>query len=177
MTPGECSNKAVFPRRSNKVERRRVIISKKLKWHVKIYIIISKNIRYLLWNRGVWRFFHGAYLTIEVQGIRCTHHLNHSCPLTDVNPQFTAPGCRYYFKINSWWPIVTSSTHGPAARLLWRHNEPLFPRYLWTHDVEVDASYRDCLRSPELCGTWLHNFAYRGTCTIIFGLPCFNTGH
>ena len=31
-----------------------------------------------------------------------------SCPFTDVNPHFTAPGCRYYFKINSWWPIVTS---------------------------------------------------------------------
>ena len=98
-----------------------------------IYIIISKNIRYLLSNRGVWRFFHDTYLTIEVQGIRCTHHLNHSCPLTDVNPHFTSPGCRYYFKINSWWPIVTSSTHGPAARLKWRHNEPLFPR------VSMDA--------------------------------------
>ena len=32
-----------------------------------IYIIISKNIRYLLWNRGAWRFFHDTYLTIEVQ--------------------------------------------------------------------------------------------------------------
>ena len=66
----------------------------------------SKNIRYLLWNRGVWRFFHDTYLTIEVQGIRCTNHLHDSCPLTDVNPYFTAPGCRYYFKINRWWPIV-----------------------------------------------------------------------
>ena len=98
-----------------------------------IYIIISKNIRYLLWNRGVWRFFHDTYHTIEVQGIRCTHHLNHFCLLTDVNPHFTSPGCRYYFKINSWWPIVTSSTHGPAARLKWRHNGPLFPR------VSMDA--------------------------------------
>ena len=73
-----------------------------------IYIIISKNIRYLLWNRGAWRFFHDTYLTIEVQGIRCTNHLHDPCPFTDVNPHFTAPGCRYYFKINSWWPIVTS---------------------------------------------------------------------
>ena len=46
--------------------------------------------------------------TIEVQGIRCTNHLHDSCPFTDVNPHFTAPGGRYYFKINSWWPIVTS---------------------------------------------------------------------
>ena len=80
-----------------------------------IYIIITKNIRYLLWNRGVWRFFHDTYLTIEVQGIRCTNHLHDSCPFTDVNPHFTAPGCLYYFKINSSWPIVTSSTHGPDA--------------------------------------------------------------
>ena len=63
-----------------------------------IYIIISKNIRYLLWNRGAWRFFHDTYLTIEVQGIRCTNHLHDSCPFTDVNPHFTAPGCRYYLR-------------------------------------------------------------------------------
>ena len=86
-----------------------------LKLESGIYIIISKNIRYLLWNRGARRFFHDTYLTIEVQGIRCTNHLHDSCPLTDVYPHFTAPGCRYYFKINSSWPIVTSSTHGPAA--------------------------------------------------------------
>ena len=76
--------------------------------NARIYIMISKNIRNLLWNRGAWRFFHDTYLTIEVQRIRCTNHLHDSCPFTDVNPHFTAPGCRYYFKINSWWPIVTS---------------------------------------------------------------------
>ena len=76
--------------------------------YIYIYIIISKNIRYLLWNRGARRFVHDTYLTIEVHGIRCTNHLHDSCPLTDVNPHFTAPGCRYYFKINSWWPIMTS---------------------------------------------------------------------
>ena len=32
---------------------------------------------------------------------------------------------------------MTSSTHGPAARLKWRHNEPLFPR------VSMDAWCRD----------------------------------
>ena len=72
-----------------------------LKFVERIYIIIAKNIRYLLWNRGAWRFFNDTYLTIEVQGIRCTNHLHDSCPLTGVNPHFTAPGCRYYFKINS----------------------------------------------------------------------------
>ena len=77
-------------------------LSLSILWLVKI------SPRYLLWNRGAWRFFHDTYLTIEVQGIRCTNHLHDSCPFTNVNPHFTAPGCRYYFKINSWWPIVTS---------------------------------------------------------------------
>ena len=54
----------------------------------RIYIIISKNIRYLLWNRGAWRFFHDTYLTIEDQGIRCTDHLHDSCPFTDVNQHY-----------------------------------------------------------------------------------------
>ena len=140
--------------------------------------------------------------TIEVQGIRCTNHLYDFCPLTDVNPHFTAPGCRYYFKINSWWPIVTSSTHGPAASYCDVTMAHCSHGYLWTHDVEVGASWRDCdnLRRSELFGTWLHHFAYRGrmihygtlgdqtiytrfgliclfTLLIIFGLPCFNTGH
>ena len=105
-----------------------------------IYIIIAKNIRYLLWNRGAWRFFHDKYLTIEVQGIRCTNHLHDSYPLTDVNPHFTAPGCRYYFKINSWWPIVTPSTHRPAASYCDVTMIHCSHGYLWTHDVEVDAS-------------------------------------
>ena len=108
--------------------------------NVIIYIIISQNIRYLLWNRGARRFFHDTYLTIKVQGIRCTNHLHDSCPLTDVNPHFTVPGCRYYFKINSWWPIVTSSTHGPAASYCDVTMIHCSHGYLWTHDVEVDAS-------------------------------------
>ena len=104
------------------------------------------------------------YLTIEVQGIRCTNHLHDSCLLNDVNPHFTAPGCRYYFKINSWWPIVTSSTHGPAAKYCDSIMAHCSHGYLWKHDVEVGASWRYCdnLRSPELFGTWLHHFAYHG---------------
>ena len=106
--------------------------------------MISKNIRYLLWNRGVWRFFHDTYLTIEVQGIRCTNHLHDFCPLTDVNPHFTAPGCRYYFKINTWWSIVTSSTHGPAASYCDVTMAHCSHGYLSTHGVEVGASWRNC---------------------------------
>ena len=36
-------------------------------------------------------------------------HQSSSCDsrrLIDVNPLFTAPGCRYYFKINSYWFIA-----------------------------------------------------------------------
>ena len=77
-------------------ERRALAMELRLPCIKPIYIIISKNIRYLLWNRGAWRFFHDTYLTIEVQGIRCTNHLHDSCPYTDVNPHFTAPGCRYF---------------------------------------------------------------------------------
>ena len=109
-----------------------------------IYIIITKNICYLLWNRGAWRFFLDTYLKIEVQRIRCTNHLHDSCPLTDVNPHFTAPGCQYYSKINSWWPIVTSLTHGPAASYCDVTMAHCSHGYLWTRDVEVDASWRDC---------------------------------
>ena len=115
-------------------------------WHIsqccrhcsRNYIIISKNIRYLLWNRGALRFFHDTYLAIEVRGIRCTNHLHDSCPLTDINSHFTAPGCRYYFEINSWWPIVTSSTHGPAASYCDITMIHCSHGYLWTHDVEVE---------------------------------------
>ena len=59
--------------------------------------------------------------------------------------------------------------------------------YLWTHDIEVGASWRDC-DNPELFGTWLHHFAYRdrmihygilGDQTIYtrFGLICLFTYH
>ena len=94
-----------------------------------IYIIITKNICYLLWNRGAW------YLTIKVRGIRCTNHLHDSYPLTDVNPHSTAPGCLYHLKINSWWPIVTSSTHGPAANCCDVTMDHCSHGYLWTHEV------------------------------------------
>ena len=133
-------------------------------WNQWIYIIIAKNIRYLLWNQVTWRFFHDTYLTIEVEGIRCTNHLHDSCPLTDINPHLTAPGCRYYFKINSWWPVVTSWTYGPDASYCDVTMAHYSHGYLWTHDVEVGASKRDCdnLRSHELFGTWWSHFAYRG---------------
>ena len=48
--------------------------------------------------------------------------------------------CRYHFKINSWWPIVTSSTHGPDASYCDVTMAHCSHGYLWTHDVEVGAS-------------------------------------
>ena len=97
--------------------------------------------------------------------------------------------------------IICIYKHGPAATdsycdVTMAHCSH---GYLWTHDIEVGASWRDC-DNPELFGTWLHHFAYRGrmihygtlgdqtiytrfgliclfTLLIIFGLPCFNTGH
>ena len=54
------------------------------------------------------------------------------------------PCCRYYFKINSWWLIMTSLTHGPAANYCDVTMAHCSHGYLWTHDVEVGASWRDC---------------------------------
>ena len=158
-------------------------------WWCHIYIIISKNIRYLLWNRGARRFVYDTYLAIEVQGIRCTNHLHDSCPLTDVNPHFTATGCRYNFKINSWWLIVTSSTHGSAGSYCDVTMIHCSHGYLWTHDVKVDASWRDCDHTVRTMAwqRWMESWNYPNdkfisytslfTFLFIFRPPCFNTGH
>ena len=53
-----------------------------------IYIIITKNIRYLLWNRGLWRSLKNTYLIFLTPCIRRTNHLCDPCDLTDVNPHF-----------------------------------------------------------------------------------------
>ena len=53
-----------------------------------IYIIITKNIRYLLWNWGFWCSLNSTYPTFLTLCIRCTNHLYDSCDLTDVNPHF-----------------------------------------------------------------------------------------
>ena len=107
-----------------------------------IYIIISRNIRYLLWNRGAWRFYHDTYLTIEVQGIRCTYHLHDSCPLTDVNPHFTAPGCDSISKLT-------------ADGLLWRHRHMGQPLAIVTSQwsiVPTGIYGRMMLRSTRVKG-------------------------
>ena len=121
-----------------------------------ILYIIVKNIRYLLPNRGAWHFFNNTYLTNKVQEIRCTNQLRDSCRLTDVNPHFTAPWCRYHFKIISWCPIVASSEHERAANYRDVTMTDCSHGFLWTHDVEI-SELRDCLQSRELFGRWRHN--------------------
>ena len=110
-----------------------------------IYIIIAQNIRYLLWNRGVWRFFHDTYLTIEFQGIRCTHHLHDSCPLTDVNPLSPLPGADVISKLT-------------ADGLLWRNihmGQPAIVTSQWS--IVPTGIYGRMLRSTRVKGiasTW-----------------------
>ena len=225
--------------------------------HLSIYIIISQNIRYLLWNRGFCRSLNNTYPIFLTPCIRCTNHLCDSCDLTDVNPHLSRH-CSERFKMLIYCDVIDTRAD---RQQVWRHNDLLFRRgcygrflsttlwwtvhvfgtelirslaiwlaesrdyhlyiykhgpaatdsycdvtmahcshgYLWTHDIEVGASWRDC-DNPQLFGTWLHHFAYRGRMIhygtlgdqtiytrfgliclfillIIFGLPCFNTGH
>ena len=84
-----------------------------------IYIIISKNIRYLLWNRGLWRSLNNTYPIFLTPCIRYTNHLCDSCDLTDVNPHF----------IPSLLLKIQNDIDTRAGRQqLWRHNDGLFPR-------------------------------------------------
>ena len=73
------------------------------------------NICNLLWNQCACRFFHNTHQTFLAPCTQCTDHLCNSCHFTDVNPHFSAPGCWYYFKINSDPPNVMSSIHEPCA--------------------------------------------------------------
>ena len=93
--------------------------------NVDISYIIVKNIRYLRWNGGAWRFLHNTNHTIQGLGIQCINHLCDSCHLTDVNPHFTAPGWRYYFKINSCWPCEIWFWKGPWKVLSFDSSEPV----------------------------------------------------
>ena len=71
----------------------------------RIYIIITKNICYLLWNQGLWRSLNNTYPIFLTPCIRCTNHLCDSCDLTDVNPHFIP------------WLLRMI----PNVDLLWRH--------------------------------------------------------
>ena len=93
-----------------------IIIHNKLNWieHIKcisrkiakgtgIYIIITKNICYLLWNRGFCRSLNNTYPIFLTPCIRCTNHLCDSCDLTDVNPHFIPSLLRKIQNVDLLW--------------------------------------------------------------------------
>ena len=97
-------------------------------WLFHIYIIITKNIRYLLWNGGFWRSLNNTYPLFLTPCIRCTNHLCDSCDLTDVNPHFIPSLLRMIPNIDLLWrhryksrppAIVTSQWPIVPAWLLW----------------------------------------------------------
>ena len=68
-----------------------------------IYIIISQNIRYLLWNRGFCRSLNNTHPIFLTPCIRCTNHLCDSCDLTDVNPLFIPSLLRKIQNVDLLW--------------------------------------------------------------------------
>ena len=99
-------------------------------WYIydDIYIIISKNIRYLLWNRGAWRSLNNTHLTFLDPCIRCTNNLCDSCDITDVNPHFIPSLLRKIQNVDLLWrhryrsrppAIVTSQWPIVPVWLLW----------------------------------------------------------
>ena len=99
-----------------------------LSFVINIYIIISKNIRYLLWNQGLWRSLNITYPIFLIPCIRCTNYLCDSCDLTDVNRHFIPSLLRmvqnvdllWRHRYKSWTPaIVTSQWPIVPAWLLW----------------------------------------------------------
>ena len=73
------------------------------RWGSVIYIIITKNIRYLLWNRGFWCSLNNTYPLFLTLCIRCTNHLCDSCDLTDVNPHFIPSLLRMIQNVDLLW--------------------------------------------------------------------------
>ena len=180
-----------------------------------IYIIISQNIRYLLWNRGFCRSLNNTYPIFLTPCIRCTNHLCDSCDLTDVNPHLSRH-CSERFKMLIYCDVIDTRAD---RQQVWRHNDRLFRRgcfgrflsttlwwtvhvfgtelirslaiwlaesrdyhlyiykhgpaatdsycdvtmahcshgYLWTHDIEVGASWRDC-DNPLTLSCLVHDF-------------------
>ena len=76
-----------------------------------IYIIITKNICYLLWNRGFWCSLNNTYPIFLTLCIRCTKYLWFLW-LNWRKSTFYPVSAR-----NDWkcWPIVMSSIPEPAA--------------------------------------------------------------
>ena len=93
-----------------------------------IYLIITKTIRYLLWNRRFWCALNNAYPIFLTPCIPWTNHLCDSCDLTDVNPHFIPSRLRMIKNVDLLWhhryrsqlsAIVTSQWPIRHACLLW----------------------------------------------------------
>ena len=94
-----------------------------------IYIIITKNIRYLLWNGGCWRSLINTYPIFLTPFIRCTNHLCDSCDLTDVNPHFIPSLLRKIQNVDLLWRHRYKSRPQAIVMLQW----PIVPAWLlWT---------------------------------------------
>ena len=93
-----------------------------------IYIMITKNIRYLLWSQGLWRSLNNAYPIFLTPCIRCTKHLCDSRDLTDVNPHFIPSLLRMNQNVDLLWRHRYKS-RSPAIVSQW----PIVPAWLlWT---------------------------------------------
>ena len=90
-------------------------------WTNIIYIIITKNICYLLWNKGLWRSLNNTYPIFLTPCIRCTNHLYDSYDLTDVIRHFILS----LFKMLNYCDVIDTRA---GRQQLWRHNDRLFPR-------------------------------------------------
>ena len=95
----------------------------------RIYIIITKNIHYLLWNRGLWRSLNNTYPIFLTLCIRCTNHLGDSYDLIDVNPHFILSLLRMIQMLTHCDVIDTRA----GRQQLRRHNDGLFPRGCYGH--------------------------------------------
>ena len=97
--------------------------------HIIIYIIISENIRYLLWNRGRWRSLNNTYPIFPTPCIRCTNHLCDSCDLTDVNPHFIPSLLWMIQNVDLLWRHRYKSRSPAIVTSQW----PILPPWLlWT---------------------------------------------
>ena len=94
-----------------------------------ITIIIVKNIRYILWNRGDWCSLNNTYQTFLALCIRYTDHLWDSRDLSDINQHFIPSLLPMISKCS---PIATSSTHKTAAGDCDVTMTDYFRGFLWT---------------------------------------------
>ena len=76
-----------------------------------IYIIITKNIRYLLWNRGFWCSLNNIYPIFLTLCIWCTNYLCGSCDLTEVNPHFIPSLLQMIENVDLLWRQELAASH------------------------------------------------------------------